>query len=452
MSVPPDRGLAPPARLAFAAAVAATLALAAWLVWRTAILEPYSDMFDWMVRYYRLQADGDFGHYLWAPHNFHHLVWTFLVLDLDIRAFGASSYLFLAAGVLCLVATVAMLAGVAAKAAGPGLRLVGGGGAAALSAMGCHVLDASADINTTYLHALAFAVAAILLAEAPPTGRWTRIRPLAALACAVAAGLGSAAGLAVWPALLFGAWRRGDRRWMFGVLAAGLVFAAIYALGETAPLNPASGGLDWGRAVDAAGLVVNYLGLPWVRGLPQTGLAIGLAVLAVAVCAIALDARRRAAWPQRTASPLILFSLGTAVMVGVARTGVLAPGVAPMRYAVFLIPLHVGLWILALPHLRRAWLAQRRPMEAAVISAALLMVAHQGVMALYAVRTADANRQVIDQFHAGARSAQMLTTIYPDLAKAAALSARMRSERLYQRELRADPAGGQRIGNLGFMD
>jgi hypothetical protein len=405
-----------------------------------------------MVRYYRLQADGDFGRYLWAPHNFHHLVWTFLVLDLDIRAFGASSYLFLAVGVLCLVATAAMLAGVAAQAAGAGLRLVGAGGAAALSAMGCHVLDASADINTTYLHALAFAVAAILLAEAPPTGRWTQLRPFAALACAVAAGLGSAAGLAVWPALLFGAWRRGDRRWMFAVLAAGLAFAAIYALGETAPLNPASGALGWRRAVEAGGLIANYLGLPWVRGLPQTGPAIGLAVLGVSIWAVAFGARGPAAWPQRAASPLILFSLGTAVMVGVARTGVLAPGVAPMRYAVFLIPLHAGLWILALPYLRGTWLARRRSMEAVVISAGLLMVAHQGVMALYAVRTADANREVIDQFHAGARSAQMLTTIYPDLAKAAALSARMRSERLYQHELRLDPAAGQRIGNLGFMD
>jgi hypothetical protein len=73
-------------------------------------------------------------------------------------------------------------------------------------------------------------------------------------------------------------------------------------------------------------------------------------------------------------------------------------------------------------------------------------------MALYAVRTADANRQVIAEFRAGARSPQMLTTIYPDLAKAAALSARMRSERIYQRELRPDPRAAQRIGNLGFMD
>ena len=60
---------------------------------------------------------------------------------------------------------------VAGRAAGPGLRLVGGGVAVALSLMGCDILDANADIETTYVHALVFAVAAILLAQAPGGGR-----------------------------------------------------------------------------------------------------------------------------------------------------------------------------------------------------------------------------------------------------------------------------------------
>lgn len=438
----PDLGR--PARLMFGAALAACLALAAWLAWRTAILEPYSDMFDWIQRYYRLQADGDIGRYLWAPHNFHHLVWTFLVLDLDIRAFGASGYIFLAVGVLCLAATAAMLAHVAARAAGPGLRLVGAGGAAALSVMGCHVLDASADINITYLHALVFAVAAILLAEAP-SGRLARIRLVAALACALAAGLGSAAGLAVWPALLFGALRRKDRTATLAVLAVGGAFALLYGVGESAPLNPAAGTIGPHSAIEAITLILNYLGLPWVRGIPGTGGTIGLAMLVASVAAVAFDARRAASWPLRAAAPLILFSLATAAMVGVARTGVLAPDVAPMRYAIFLIPLHVGLWILALPHLRRAWRARPRVMDGALVVASVLMVVHQGVMAVYAVRTADANLRVVADFRAGKRTPAMVPTIYPDLAAAQPLSDRMRREGLYQRELRPDP-GAQRIG------
>ena len=158
----PSRG----ARTVFAAALAIYLAVSAWLVWRTAILEPYSDMFDWLDRYWRLSADGDVAAYLWTPHNVHHLVWTFAILAGDIRLFGATSGLFLAVGATCLITVAALLAWTAAEGARPGLRLVAAGGAAALSAMGCHVLDASADINTTYLHALVVAVAAIVLAEA----------------------------------------------------------------------------------------------------------------------------------------------------------------------------------------------------------------------------------------------------------------------------------------------
>jgi hypothetical protein len=423
-------------RLAFAAALTAYLACAAWLVWRTAILEPYSDMYAWMARWYRFRADGDLARYLWAPHNFHHLDWTFAILDLDIRTFGASSYLFLAVGVICLGATAALLAWVAAKAAGPGFRLVGAGVAAALSAMGCHILDVNADIETTYVHALLFAVAAIVLAEAP--GRRPALRRAGALVCAIAAGLGNAAGLAVWPALLFVAWRAGRRGWALVVLAAGGAYGLLYLLGE-----PTSGGAGAGavgaRLAEAAALAVNYLALPWVRAAPAIGWPLGLVVLAIALAAIIFRGRRGAAWTESAAVALILFTLATAVMAGAGRTGLIAPNMVPMRYAVFLIPLHVGLWILALPHVRQAWPQRPRTVAGAVMGLAVVMLVHQGVMAVFAMRTADANLRVVADFRNGKRSPQMLTTINPDLGAAQALALRMQGDGFYQRELRPDP-------------
>jgi hypothetical protein len=427
-------GLAPAVRLIFALALALYLGVAAWLLWRTSILEAYSDMYDWIARWDRLRADGDLGRYLWAPHNFHHLVWTFAVLGADIRAFGASGYLFLAVGALCLATTAVMLASLGAAAAGQGLRLVGAGGAAALCLTGCDVLDASFDINTTYVHALVFAVAAILLAEAP--GAISLRRRGGALACAVAAGLGSAAGLAVWPALLFATWRGGQRRWMWTVLAAGAVFSGLYLLGETAGPAGAAGGV---RPAEAIALTVNYLALPWLRGAPSAGWVIGLVVLALSLAALATKGRRGAPWPERAAVGLILFSLTTAAMAGVARTGATAPQLTPMRYAVFLAPLHVGLWVLALPYLRQAW--EKRPgrWEAAVAAAAAVMLLHQAAMAVYAVRTADQNLRVVADFRARRRTPQMTATIYPDLGRAQAQADAMRREGFYQRELRPDP-------------
>jgi hypothetical protein len=434
VSPAPRPGLSRPVQAVFTLALALYLAVAGWLVWRTSILEPYSDMYDWIARWRLWQAGGDLGRYLWAPHNFHHLVWTLMVLDLDIRAFGASGYLFLAVGVTCLAGAAAMLAWLAAQASGPDLRLVGGGVAAALSAMGCDILDATADINTTYVHALVFAVAAILLAEAP--GGRRVLRRGGALACAAAAGLGSAAGLAVWPALLVAAWRQGDRRWLLSVLAAGVVFSGLYLWGDS---SPASGTAAHGAAVEAVELILNYLALPWVRAAPAAGLPLGAVVLAVSLAATASGLRRGADWTARAAAALILFSLGTAAMAGAARTGVTAPSLVPMRYATFLIPLHVGLWVLALPHAQRILASRPRQVEAAVVAAAVLMVGHQAVMAVFAVRTADINLRVLADFREGRRTPAMLTTIGPDLDRAQAAAAQLRRERRYQRELRPDP-------------
>jgi len=428
----PGRSLGAPARWAFGLALAIYVAVDGWLVWRTAILRPYSDMFDWLERYRRFLADGDLGRYLWAPHNFHHLVATFAVLALDIRVFGASGGLFLATGVACWAATAAMMATLGGQAAGPGLRLIGAGGAAALALMGCDVLDATADINTTYVYAMAFAAGAIVVAERDGAGWVSRA---VALALAAAAGFGSAAGLAVWPALLFTAWRQGDWRWGGAVAAGAVTAAGVYWLGEegVGPTGAAATAFD---PAGVASFVVNYLGLPWARGLPETAdWAVGGALLAAGAAGVVAACRTRARI-VRIAGGLIVFSLATAAMATVARSGVIAAQLVPVRYAVFTVPLHVGLWLLALPWLRRLWLARPAPMERVAIAAAGLMLVHQVVMVVYAVRTTDEIAAVLDAFHRGERTPDMLTTIYPDLGKARAISDWLRREGWYQRELR----------------
>jgi hypothetical protein len=155
--------------------------------------------------------------------------------------------------------------------------------------------------------------------------------------------------------------------------------------------------------------------------------------------ALLLRGGRTAPATERIGVALIVFSLCTAAMAGIARNGVGDPQIAPMRYAIFMMPAHVGLWILAAPFVRRWWLAQPRRMEAGFLAAAAIMLAVQGLMADYAFRTADINRRTIADFHAGRRSPHMLTTVYPDLGKAEALSAVMKAHGLYQRELTPAP-------------
>jgi hypothetical protein len=245
---------------------------------------------------------------------------------------------------------------------------------------------------------------------------------------------------------LFGAWRRGDRAAGVVVIAAGGAVGLLYLVGQAsgAGVEVTGSGLG-GHLPEAGALALNYLGLPWVRALPVLGWVFGLAVLAVSLAALVLKARRGADWSERAAVGLIVFSLTTALMAGAARTGIIVPSLVPMRYSVFLAPLHVGLWLLALPYLRRAWERRPRAFEAMVVAASVFLLVHQAVMTVYAVRTADANLRVIADFREGRRYPQMQPIVYGDIGQVLTLADWMKREGFYQRELRPDPPATQRL-------
>lgn len=421
------------ARLSFALALAVSLAIAGYIAWRASVLQPYSDMYDWIARYYQFRADGDLGRYLLAPHNFHRIAWMFLVLDLDIRFFGAHGYLEVAVALVCLAAVAGMLAKVAAEAAGPGFGLIGGGVAVAISTLGCHLLQAGTHITTPYLHGLVFAVAAIVVVN-PEAGASGPFRRLAALGCAVASGLGIATGLAVWPALAFGAYRQRTWPWLAAVVLAAVAFGFLYGLGQPPTPQPLAVAAREPRWLgDAVVLGLSYLGLPWGRAAPGAGVILGAVMLGLSIPVLIRRGGPRAGRSERIAVQLIVFSLGAALLTAIGRAGMAAPQEPPIRYAVFLIPLHVGLWILALPTLRRLW--ERRPRLGALClgAASVLLVCHQLVMAVYALGTANAERDQLAAFQAGARTPQMTTTIYPGLRKAEAMERWMARDGLYRR-------------------
>jgi len=420
--------------------------LSAYIVWRSAILQPYSDMFDWLLRYYRLEVDGDLVGYLLAPHNFHRLVWTLGVLALDIRWFGAESYFFLASSSACLAATAALLAREAVRAAAPGLRLVAGAFAAMLTLISINLLAAGLPIHATYLHALLFAVLAVVVAEPTGDGPVPVGRRLATLACVAAACFGNAVGLALWPALLWGALRAGaGRRWTLGLAMAGALFIWLYALGQPSPGGGTLAGAQGWRTT--ALLVLNFLGQPWSRALPGLGWVVGLVLLALALAALPFKGGKDAPRPERVATQLILFSLGAAAMAAVGRSPSDQPWMVSVRYATLLTPLHLGLLILACPYLAR--LRDRRAglVDTAAAVVAILMIVHQSASGLLVIRAADVDRAMIADFRAGHRDEAMRATIYPDLDHAAAVSARLRRDGRYQGEwhLPADPAGAPRL-------
>lgn len=411
-----------------AASLAAYLVLSAFVLWRTALLAPYSDMFDWVADYYRYAERGDLADYLLQPHLQHRLAWTRAALALDIQAFAGGGYLLLALGALCLGALAVLLALEAARAAGRALALPAAAMAAMLALMAGNLLDASVPINTLYVHGLVFVVAALSLAETDAPNAWGR-RALA-LGCLALGALGNAAALAAWPVMLIGAARARDGRWFATALIAGGLFTAVYLSGPHAPAPPTTWSLD--RLTQAALYGLGFLGLPWTRAVPALGPAIGAVVALLGLAAVALRGGAGAQRSERLATQFILYSLATAAMAGLARADGAQSSDAPLRYALFLVPLHVGLLMLAAPLAARLRVRHRAAVDGALAACALALVGHQMVMGAAAIRTTDVNRQLLAEFRQGVRTAQMSPTIHPDLAHAAAIDARLRHDGLYR--------------------
>jgi hypothetical protein len=418
-------------RLAIAV-LAALAGLAAWLLWRTAVLTPYWDELDWIERWRALREHGDWGLYLLGPHNLHRQPWTFGLIALDIQLFGGTNLPLILSGALAVGLMAWLLAQAAADAAPNGLALPAGVLAAGLALMPGNVLDAATPICADYTHGAVLAVLALVLGEgAGPGLGWRR---LAALAAAVAAGLGDAVALAVWPALAIGAARRRDWAWLAAVLGVGAAFVGLYASGQGAAAHSDSR-VALQAPLRAVRLALTYLALPWARlniGMAWIG---GAAIGAAGLLAAAFRGGREATPAERIASGFILFSLTTAAMAGLGRAGAPDALNVPLRYAVLLAPLQVGLVMLALPlagDLRRANRGLADGLAGALLS---LVLVQNAVMAASAVRVSDEVRAAVTDFAAGRRTPRSAVFVHPDLAYAQRAYADIRKDGLFRREL-----------------
>jgi hypothetical protein len=437
-----EPALAPWLRRFSLAALALYLALAAYVLWRTAVLTPYSDELDWLLRWREFDAEGNLAHYLLAPANLHRTVWTFALIDLDVRAFGGTNWPLIVSGALSVGGMAWALGRQAAAAAPPPLALPAAVAAVMLALMAGNVLDASQPICVDYTHGAVFAVLALILSEGRPrTG--LGLRGSAALLCAIAAALGDAAALAVWPVMAWGALRRGDWRWLAAVVVVGGAFVGAYATGQ--------GGETAGGAaaalrdpLNALRLALNLLALPWGLLARAQAWILGLAVALLAAWVLATRGGREASASERVACGFVLFTLGTAAMAALGRAGLEPALKTPLRYAILVTPLHVGLLMLVLQGAGASWRAHPRRVQAAAAALLAALLLQNVAMSAKVVRASDLIRSTVTEFRAGRATPLATALIYPDLPHATAVYGWLDREGLFRRELHLKAAAPAR--------
>jgi hypothetical protein len=424
---------------------AAQVGLFAWYLRATMILQPYWDMYAHITRYLAYREDGGWWVFLWAPHVQHRNVWIHLLTAFDADVFSGVGYPFVIFATACLLIAAMVVWHEIHRTAPQELRLPLGCLAVMLMLTSVAAVDCAIPMNGIYPQAVVFTVLAFTLFDgaddAGPRDRNVHWRRIAALVAAMAAAAGNAATLTIWPILLWMAWRgRAGRVWIAAVAAAGTAFIWLYVYGM--PMSPqglvgSSQGLDGPRLLKMASYLLTYLGLPWTRSaaLAPVGRLLGAVLLVISIAAAALlgllkpEIGRR----ERFAMALIAFALASALLATIARVDVDTDVRVPVRYSVFVAPLHIGLLLLASDCLARYWRTTKRRLviEAVMATAAVALLVQQVAAGEVAVATTRSMKATIQRFVAGETTPEMTEVIFDNLTQARRDLDRIRQAGLY---------------------
>jgi hypothetical protein len=425
--------------------------LFAWYFSATMIRRPYWDMFRYVMDYLEYPRHGGFLQYLWSQYatSEHRQIWMRLMTAIDVGVFRGVAYPFIVFATSCLLGVPLLMAReVARSGLPPQLAATAIWAVVLLVLTTANVVDCSIAIEGIYPQTVLFAVLSLVLFDgAGEGGRLAPWRRLGAMAAALGAGFACALGLIVWPILLWAAWRGGlGWRWMAAVALTGALFIGFYVHGLTfsgttaAAMQGEGGFYAPSHLLKVDDAFLTFLGLPWTRGpgLGLLGRLLGAVLLVVGLGAILrrgfLAPRGGLPRLERIALGLIAFSLATAALGAVGRVGTEADGILPVRYSVFLVPLHLGLFCLALPWMKDRWAnsSARRSMQAAALSLGALMLVQQIAGGEAGAAKAQIMNATIARFMAGERDETMTHIVYGDLTYAQDAVDEMRRRQIYR--------------------
>ena len=272
--------------LALIAAVNSILFI--YFVEKASIRVPVVDLLDWLLFYGERSKDNWLG-YLWTPHNEHRMVFSRVLLVLDVKWFGNQGDAFAVSGFVLLLGMVATICreilksdlSISWKATAIPIAVLLLSPANAVVMIGMQTMGGFLQASSFGLFSLA------LLDGAGQEDYFSKYRRAAAIVCACLAAFGDSGGLLIWPALMWSAWKSGLRwGWIAGVACVGTLFTAVYLWSLPSP--SVSRSADFDHLIRTLDYVIRFLGLPWshMHNLVWAARLIGLSIFCLGSFAV----------------------------------------------------------------------------------------------------------------------------------------------------------------------
>jgi len=432
---------------------AANCILFLYFVEKASIRVPVLDLLNWLRFYGERSKDGDWLGYLWAPYNEHRMVFSRMLLALDVKWFGDQGETFAAFGfVLLLGMAVAICWRILKSDLSISWKLTAIPIAVLLLTPVNTVIMIGMQQNGCLLQVSAFGVFALVLFDgATEQDDFSKNRRTAAIVCACLAAFGDSGGLLIWPALMWSAWKGSVRwGWIAGIACVGISFVAVYLWNLPVPHyklievgngayqavpadSPVSRSTDFSHIVRSFDFLIRFLGLPWshVHELVWPARVIGLSIFSLgsfALISVSLSVRVNAL--KRLGAALILFSFLIAGAAALLRVDLYVDQMT-VRYGMFVVLAHLGLLVWSLDLLEQLWNgAHRRSFQWLLLGTSLAWFGQQIVVGHFVAEEANRYNDAWSRFVAGDWTADMLRYVSPDRDRAQAGLAYLRANGL----------------------
>jgi hypothetical protein len=252
---------------------------------------------------------------------------------------------------------------------------------------------------------------------------------------ATLAAFGVAGGLLVWPVMIWSAWRGGfGKTWTLAIFCVAATLWVVYLCGL--PTQPGIFAIDGTRMFASFDYAIRFLGLPWSHShaLVWPGRAIGLLILCLGIYLIGEDAltRRRKTKIERIGLGLIFFSFLVAAAAALARSNVAPEREMPIRYAMVVVLVHVGLLLASLRWLERLLDGRfRRQVQSTIFGCSLILVFQQIVAGKAAMQETARYNETWNGFISGQWTPDMEHYVHPDKQRALLGLSYLRERHLY---------------------